>query len=313
MDKTRRMSDLVIDKKIKDGKLNKSVKNIARPKLSQRPQQLELLTPEIIDVPAKDDSDLMLFAPFRLNSKSKRETIKYKIGESDITVSGDLEMGMSTIHDYDIVIYCLSQLNYEMEKVRSEWKKGLDSYLPPRTLDVNVTDLLKFLGKDLGGNQYDLVVKSLRRLAGTRVSIEKVNDSGGRGEDNFALISSSNITEREKGKAIKISIELPKWMHEGIVQPDKPSLLTLHPEYFLIKKGYTKWLVRLARKMAGTSSWEIKFFELYERSGVDREYKKFKFDLKKIFENSVTVKLPDYDFKCFKKRGEDWVLMTRRK
>ena len=52
-----------------------------------------------------------------------------------------------------------------------------------------------------------------------------------------------------------MTLTLSDWVYEGIV--NEKSLLTMHPDYFLLSRGLERALYRIARKHAGTQRWVV--------------------------------------------------------
>ena len=66
-----------------------------------------------------------------------------------------------------------------------------------------------------------------------------------------------------------ISSTLSDWVYEGIV--NEKSLLTMHPDYFLLSGGLERALYRIARKHAGTQrgGWLCRVEVLRDKTGSD--------------------------------------------
>jgi hypothetical protein len=102
---------------------------------------------------------------------------------------------------------------------------------------------------------------------------------------------------------------LSRWVYEGII--DQSRILSLHPDYFLIKNETQKWLYRLARKHAGQQSngFRIRLEELHRKNGTTRAFRKWKHDIKERLTDRVIL---DYSFDLYENRdGETIVHMIR--
>lgn len=101
-------------------------------------------------------------------------TITYDLNDSKITVTGSGEYGLATIFDYDIVIFMVSHLVRQMNKLKNDVERGVKNpKLPPRIMHVNVSDLFKYIEIEDGGYQHKALLSKLQRLKGTLVEIEK--------------------------------------------------------------------------------------------------------------------------------------------
>lgn len=268
--------------------------------MTKDPKQPDFFTPVVYDAPVKDEISLMDISPFNLSKNKRTDPIKYDLGHAKVTISGNTEYGIATVHDYDIVLHMVSYLAEEWNKRKRKYKdpKTLLNNLPPTKYRPQVYDILKFCQKGDGGDQYEKILKAIQRLATTFVMIESTPSSKKRPnlewdnkrhvfiEKGFSYINDFTITRKSKtGKVTEIEIEIPNWIYEGIVKIEKdnpPSILTLDNDYFRIKKGLEKFLYRFARHTAGKdkSIWPLP--TLHENSGMKTNYRMFKAMIKKI-------------------------------
>ena len=89
-----------------------------------------------------------------------------------------------------------------------------------------------------------------------------------------------------------MSLTLSDWLYEGMLMDG--GLLAIDPVYFSIKGGRERWLYRVARKHAGGAGEEgfaIPLPTLFEKSGAEGTYRRFKFEMKLICE---TDPLPEF-------------------
>ena len=94
-------------------------------------------------------------------------------------------------------------------------------------------------------------------------------------------------TDQPRGMTITLS----DWVYEGIMA--ERSLLTMHPDYFLLTGGLERALYRIARKHAGNQrgGWTCRVEVLRDKTGSDSKPKEFNRMLRKIVEAN---QLPDY-------------------
>lgn len=274
-------------------------------------KQLSFFTPTISDISNKDDYSLMDIATFGLGKSPRFKPIKYDLNGALVTVQGGTDCGMATIFDYDVFLFVVSYLVREMERVKEEVKKGHDVRLPPRQIRPPVAELLKFCRRDDGGKQYKQLEATLERLSSTKISIKKHGTGKGRRVGMFSLIGGFKmLTETRTGNISELSIDIPNWVYDGVVRPDNPTVLTLHNDYFLLHKGYHRFLHRLARKAAGKAQAVYSIETLYERSGSTSPLKNFKSDIKKAIGALNNDPLPDYSV-IYEKQGKRENVMFR--
>ncbi len=89
-------------------------------------------------------------------------------------------------------------------------------------------------------------------------------------------------------------------------------LLSIDPVYFSITGGRERWLYRVARKHAGGAGAEgfaIALPTLFEKSGAEGPYRRFKFEMLAIVRRN---NLPQFTLTLEHGKGEPLVRMTRR-
>jgi len=101
-----------------------------------------------------------------------------------------------------------------------------------------------------------------------------------------------------------------EWFYEGILMDG--GLLSIDPAYFGISGGRERWLYRVARKHAGGAGPEgfaIGFPTLFEKSGAEGTYRRFKFEMLAMIRRND---LPGYDLELEVGKGEPVLRMIRR-
>ncbi len=257
----------------------------------------------------------MDIAVFGLGKKPSFKSLRYDLKDAHIVVSGSFEYGMATIFDYDIFLFVISHLNAEMERIRKLVKyENIDAYLPSRTIKTSAYDILTFCKRSTGGRQYKALEKALERLKTTVISI-KEKGSTYRRVGMFGLIDDFKfIKHKETGELIGLTISIANWAYDGIVRTAKPTILTTKEEYFELKKSYHKFLYRMALKVAGKGTAEYLLTTLYERSGGGKDFRFFKFDIKKsIAELGESGKLIDYYIKTTGKARTEKIMFAYSK
>ena len=113
-------------------------------------------------------------------------------------------------------------------------------------------------------------------------------------------------TERSRG----MTLELSNWFWEGVMMTG--GVLAIDRAYFSITGGRERWLYRVARKHAGGAGeggFAISMPVLFEKSGAEGQYRRFKFELLKLAEKNA---LPGYALSVETARdGEPMLRMTR--
>lgn len=266
--------------------------------------QFDFFIPAIVDLKFRDQQDTME-RPFFSLSKSKRlKPIEYRSARDGIfvTVRPHPEYGMATIWDADILIWAASVIcdlrNRKINEV-------------PRKLHFQPYDLLKAIGRGTSGAQYKRLREGMERLKSTDIRTN-IRAPRGKKEAHFGWISEwTDHVDSETGDSRGMSLTLSDWFYEGILR--EGGVLAIDPLYFQITGGRERWLYRVARKHAGGAGAEgfvIGLPVLYEKSGAEGTYRRFKFEIAKI---ARANNLPGFDLALEETAGGDaLVRMTRR-
>nr|WP_202973873.1 replication initiator protein A [Fimbriiglobus ruber] len=104
---------------------------------------------------------------FSLSTKPDLAIREYEHNGVKVSIAPSM-LGMATIHDKDILIYCISQLIAKMKT-----GVGLN-----RTLHVKALDLLLATNRNIDGRGYEQLVAALDRLRGTsiRTNIKRLSE-----------------------------------------------------------------------------------------------------------------------------------------
>lgn len=247
-------------------------------------EQFDLFLPYLADLPLRDQREMME-RPFFSLAKTKRvKPIDYRSpdGKLWVHVSGNPDYGMATIWDADILIYCASVL-------ADMARRGINDV--PRKLHLMPYDLLRAIGRPTTGRAYELLGQALDRLVSTTVKTNIRAEN--RREATFSWLDGwtqlvDEKTERSRG----MTIELSNWFWEGVLM--QGGVLSIDRAYFDLTGGRERWLYRVARKHAGgagEAGFAISMPTLFEKSGAEGQYRRFKFEIAKIAERD---ELPGY-------------------
>ncbi len=274
-------------------------------------EHFEPFLPYIADLPFRDQREMME-RPFFSLAKSKRvKPIDYQSpdGKLWVHVSANPDYGMATIWDADILIYCASVL-------ADMARRGANDV--PRKIHLMPYDLLRAIGRQPSGRAYELLGQALDRLVATtvktniRAETAEVGTGRGRREATFSWLNGwtqlvDERTERSRG----MTLELSNWFYEGVVMAG--GVLSIDRAYFDISGGRERWLYKVARKHAGGSAeagFGISLPTLFEKSGAEGQYRRFKFEIAKIAERN---ELPGYALSIEATDKEEPTLRMRRR
>jgi plasmid replication initiation protein len=247
--------------------------------------------------PARDLIEMME-VPFLALSKNRKNPIIYESedGTRKVKITRHTGHFLASIYDWDIILFVAS-------KMQEILNKGRD--IPPRTLVVPRHEILKSLHKYDGKKQQKDLESSLSRLKLTGIDTTIRNEDF-RYRAGFGFLDSWGYTERKDIKEIHIT--LSQWLYDGICA--KGALLKVDPAYFDLTSALKRFLYRTARKHVGNSDepWEFSIKKLYKKSGSEREFRKFKSDLKAVV---IANDIPGYTIQWVQKIKKESVLFKR--
>jgi len=266
--------------------------------------QFDLFLPSIVDLKFRDQKDTME-RPFFSLSKSKRmKPIEY-VNENDgifVTVQPHQDYGMATIWDADILIWAASVL-CDMKN------RGTNDI--PRELKFQPHDLLRAISRSTGGRDYAQLRDALERLKTTAVT---TNIRVLRGKKNvmFSWIDGwEDLIDAQTKESRGMSLTVSDWFYKGVTEDG--GVLSIDSAYFGISGGRERWLYRVARKHAGgngAAGFAISMPVLFEKSGAEGTYRRFKFEILRIIQRND---LPGFSLAVRTEgEGEPLVHMLRR-
>ena len=260
------------------------------------PDQFDLFVPFVTDIPLRDQRETMERPFFSLAKRKRLKPIEYTSpnGEVFVNIYPNQEFGMATIWDADILIWAASVLN--------NWRNQGQNDLP-RTLNFQPYDLLKTICRQTGGREYQLLREALGRLQATTI-VTNIRVRKGKKLRQFSWIESwTDIVDDETQQSRGMSLTVSDWFYEGVLMDG--GILAIAPNYFSITGGRERWLYRVARKHAGGAGKEgfaIPMPTLFEKSGAEGTYRRFKFEVLAIANANA---LPDYEFVIEEGRGQE--------
>lgn len=236
-------------------------------------EQLELFEANLREgVSAKVDLASLEHPLFSISRQPLKTVRVYALGrDCEITIVPS-SAGAPTIEDKDILVYCASQL-------RAALNSGLRV---SQVVHVNGYDLLRTIGRDVGGHDYKRLRGALRRLRGTSIET-RLMTGGVRQESGFGLIEAWQLIEQPTAHAPRLKIKLSDWLFRAIVAGE---LLTVDPVYFEMR-GLQKRLYEILRKHLGEqTSWKIGLEKLREKCGSQSPPRRFKFEIRRILDRA---------------------------
>lgn len=254
------------------------------PLLPDRHPQKDLFVCDIVDAVPKGDMSSMEHPVFSLSTKPDMRPRRYERSGNWIEISPS-RYGLATVHDRDVLIYCISQCMAALNEGRKV----------QRMLRFKAYDMLVATNRQTSGRGYELLKDALRRLQGTQIETN-LRQGGKEYFKVFGLIDSAEIVKESRdGRMLDVEITLSDWVFDAI---ENNHVLTLNRQYFFLRKPLERRLYELARKhCGGQSKWMIGLDTLREKCGSGSTDKEFRRLIGKIIEDDEAHShMPDYAF-----------------
>jgi plasmid replication initiation protein len=226
----------------------------------------------------KDDMASMEHPLFTLATRPDRRILRYEHGAASIEVTPSVK-GLATIHDKDVLIFCVSQLMAAVNAGRPT----------APTLHLKAHDLMLATNRETSGDGYRRLREAFERLSGTRI-VTNIATGGVESTRGFGLIDAWEILRKTRGgRMILVTVTLSDWIYRSVLAR---SVLTLHRDYFRLRKPLERRVYEIARKHCGRQAeWKIGLETLLKKSGSTSPRRVFR---KMIRDMAAEDGLPDY-------------------
>ena len=252
------------------------------PLLPDRHPTGDLFVCDIFDAVPKGDMVSMEHPIFSLSTKPDQRILRYEHGTRYVEITPSVK-GLATVHDRDVLIYCISQI-----------MAALNANKPvSQTVRLKAFDLLIATNRETSGEGYEGMKAALERLGGTRISTNLVT-GGEEVFENFGLIDRSKIVRQTReGRMQEVEIRLSDWVFNAIRAKE---VLTLHRDYFRLRKPLERRMYELARKHCGQqNNWSISLDLLQKKCGSNSTSKEFRRLVRTIVkQDEAHGHFPDY-------------------
>lgn len=270
--------------------------NILPALLPERHPQPELFICDVADAVLKDMMANMEHPFYSLSKKPETAVRRYEHNGNWIEITPSVK-GQATIYDKDILIYCISQIMARLKRGEPVSQR----------VRINSRELLMFTNRGTSGRDYTALVESLDRLEGTRIRTNVVTADEEQ-IDGFGLIDASAIRRKHglDGRMLWCEVKLSDWVFNAIRAQE---VLTLHRDYFRLRKPLERRVYEIARKHCGQQAeWRIGLATLLKKAGSQSPLKRFRQMIRHLAEYDH---LPDYsvsidlagDMVTFRNRG----------
>jgi len=248
---------------------------------------------DIAGVVFKDDMATMEHPVFSLSTRPDRRVLRYDHGGTSVEITPSVK-GLATIHDKDVLIYCISQLVAALNAGRPV----------ARRIELVAHDLLVATRRETGGDSYRRLREAFERLSGTRI-VTNIPTGDMVTTTGFGLLEEWQIVRRTRtGRMVSVTVTLSDWLFRAVLAR---SVLTLAPGYFELRKPLERRVYELARKHCGRQArWQVSMKVLCAKCGSASPLRVFR---RMIRDMEVADLLPGYRLEVV---AGDMVLVTPR-
>ena len=252
---------------------------LSDPLMPDRHPQHDLFICDVADAVLKDMLAHMEHPFYSLSKKPETAVRRYENKGNWIEITPSVK-GLATIYDKDILIYCISQIMAKLNQGEE---------VSPR-VRINTRDLLIFTNRGTAGKDYAALTEAMDRLAGTRISTN-VRTGDEEQYDTFGLIETASIRRKHglDGRLLWCELKLSDWVFNAIRSEE---VLTLHKDYFRLRKPLERRVYEIARKHCGPQPfWKIGLDNLLKKTGSQSPLKRFREMIRDLVKYDH---LPDY-------------------
>lgn len=250
---------------------------------------------DLLDYAMKDDGVSMEAPIFTLATKPDTSIWEWesKDGSKQVRVTPSV-LGRATQIDKDVLIYVISQLTAALNENEKATRNGKPEPRPDaknRTVRFKVYDYLVVTNRGVGGRDYNELQKAFQRLRGTTITTN-IKTGKQLTKETFGIIERAKIVvdsdADDRMQAVEVTIS--EWLYNAVKAFE---VLTIHPDYFRLRKPLERRLYELARKHCGTEKrqWSIGLELLRDKAGSKSSVREFRRMVKAISQAST---LPEY-------------------
>lgn len=215
------------------------------PLLPDRYPQQDFFVCDIFDAAPKADMAAMEHPLFSISTKPDMTAREYRHGSTFVRVSPG-ELGLATVHDRDVLIYCISQLVAALNEDRPV----------SQVVRFKAYDLLVATNRGTDGRGYEQLRAAFKRLQGTQIETN-ILTAGTEELEIFSLLDRVKIVrETREGRMQEVEVRLSDWVFNAIRAKE---VLTLNRKYFRLRKPLERRLYEIARKHCGWPGKPVTF------------------------------------------------------
>ncbi len=235
---------------------------------------------DTLDMVPRSDMATMEHPIYSLSTKPERRRLSYSHGESKIEIIPS-SVGLPTVFDKDIVIYCISKL---MQRHNQGQTIG-------PCVRLTTHDMLVETNRPTNNLGYERLLPALNRLRGVVINTT-IATGDERTTRGFGLID--EFEYNRKGSMFSerlryLEIKLSDWIYRAITSAE---VLPISRDYFRLRAPVDRRIYEIVRKHCGRQpSWRIGLELLQTKAGSKQAEKHFHAHIRNLVRSNH---LPDY-------------------
>ena len=245
-----------------------------------RHPQHDLFICDVADAILKDILPCMEHPFYSLSKKPETSIRRYEHNGNWLEVTPSVK-GLATIYDKDILIYCISQIMAKLNRGEQV----------SRRVRINSREMLQFTNRGTSGRDYKALCEALDRLGGTRIATNIRLNEEEEEYSTFGLIDGATIRRKHglDGRMLWCEVQIADWIFDVIRDKE---VLTLHRDYFRLRRPIERRLYELGRKHCGRQAeWSCTLKLLHKKSGSKANLREFRRAVRYVVQHDH---LPDY-------------------
>ena len=250
------------------------------PLLPERHPVRDFFVLDTIDMAPRSDMATMEHPIYSLSTVPERRRLNYEHGDVRVEIIPS-SIGLPTVFDKDIVIYCISKLmqaKNQGEAIKQEVR-------------LTTHDLLVETNRPTNNLGYERLLPALNRLRGVVINTT-ISTGDARTTHGFGLIDAFEYNRKGSMHAERLKyldIKLSDWIYRAISSSE---VLPISRDYFRLRAPVDRRIYELVRKHCGKqTSWRVGLELLQKKVGSKQAEKHFHSHLRHLVRSNH---LPDY-------------------
>lgn len=234
------------------------------------------------DMAPRSDMATMEHPIYSLSTTASRRRLYYENGNAKIEIIPS-SIGLPTVFDKDIIIYCIS-------KLKQAHDRGMAI---SQTVQLTTHDMLVETNRPTNNLGYERLLPALNRLRGVVINTT-IQTGAMKTTHGFGLIDAFEYNRKGSMHAERLrylEIKLSDWIYRAITSSE---VLPISRDYFRLRSPVDRRIYEIARKHCGQQpSWRVGLDLLQNKVGSKQASKHFHAHLRALVKSNH---LPDFAF-----------------